>query len=145
MLRRYSFLLVVSCAVGCNLNAPTPVTDPAEIARAARAAKGTQPASGRNPDSKVEFLYFTATWCGPCRQVKPLFYKCKAEFPDVQFRELDVDAEENGQLTSKYNVLAIPYFVILIDGRTVASNRGAFATKDQMAKFLRIHTQGSAD
>lgn len=147
MLRRASLFLISLCAAGCNVSEPAS-NDPAEIARAARAAKPSQAApTTQTPsqNSKVEFLYFTATWCGPCKQVKPLFYQCMPEFPEVKFRELDVDKPENAQLASKYKVTAIPAFFVVIDGRKVASNIGAFASKEQMAKFLRPHAPHAAE
>jgi thiol-disulfide isomerase/thioredoxin len=142
MVRSFAWVLGLMCVAGCGLDEPTRTNDPAEIAKAARAAKGTVESEAQH--SKVEFLYFTAAWCGPCRQVKPLFQQSKADFPEVQFRELDIDAPENRELASKYKVNAIPHFFVVVDGRTVGSHKGAFATKGQMANFLRTYAKQPA-
>lgn len=143
MVRTSLLPLLVFCLAGCGLDEPTRTSDPAEIAKAAREAKAAGQTEAQK--SKVVFLYFTAAWCGPCRQVKPLFQQSKADFPDVRFRELDIDAPENMELASKYKVNAIPHFFVVVDGRTVASHTGAFATKGQMANFLRPHTMKSPE
>ncbi len=34
---------------------------------------------------------FTATWCGPCKMVAPLFARMAKEFTNVVFLKVDVD------------------------------------------------------
>ena len=35
---------------------------------------------------------FTATWCGPCRMIGPVFVQYSNEFPTLLFLKVDVDA-----------------------------------------------------
>jgi thiol-disulfide isomerase/thioredoxin len=39
----------------------------------------------------IKVKRFTATWCGPCRQLAPLFDTLKQEYPNVSFETIDVD------------------------------------------------------
>jgi len=134
MIRRAVIVLFALIAAGCNLNDGAKSSDPAEIAKAARAAKGNAPSG-----SQVEFLYFTAKWCGPCRMVKPMFEQLKADFPTVYFHEVDIDLPDNKQLAAQYKVQSIPHFFVVADGRPIGSKLGAFRSKEEMVVFLRTN------
>ena len=59
-------------------------------------------------------LMFSATWCGPCKQAKPLFQKLSEERSDVQFEIVDID--EQKELTEQFAIAGVPTFVILENG-----------------------------
>jgi len=52
--------------------------------------------------------YFSATWCGPCKQFKPIMEEIANEGYSVMF--IDVDEEEN--TATKYLVRSLPTVVI---------------------------------
>lgn len=72
-----------------------------------------------------EFLYFSATWCGPCLQLGPTMSSLQREGYNV--RKIDVDSDPN--LPSQYNVRNIPTVVLLKNGQEVARRVGN-QTKD---------------
>lgn len=41
--------------------------------------------------SRPTVLYFTATWCGPCRMIAPIFSALAKDFPGANFVKIDVD------------------------------------------------------
>jgi thiol-disulfide isomerase/thioredoxin len=45
--------------------------------------------------TKLVVVDFSATWCGPCRFIHPIYEKMAAENPDVAFAEVDVDEVED--------------------------------------------------
>lgn len=71
-------------------------------------------------------LYFTASWCGPCKKISPCFEKLAQENTDVHFYKIDVD--ENEKLTVKYNVNAMPTFICF---ESNTSSFGKFSGADE--------------
>ncbi|KAH9254568.1 hypothetical protein BASA81_007316 [Batrachochytrium salamandrivorans] len=54
-------------------------------------------------------LDFTASWCGPCQTIKPVFAKLSEENTGVCFVTIDVDQFED--LAERFGVKAMPTFV----------------------------------
>eukprot|EP01040_Poterioochromonas_malhamensis_P003344 gene3344-3568_t len=73
------------------------------------------------PGNKV--LYFTATWCPPCRAIKPVYEKLSNEFEDIQFLKIDID--QNDQAAIAYKITSVPTFVFMADNKTVTQFSGA--------------------
>ena len=67
-----------------------------------------------------EFLYFSATWCGPCRTLGPVMNELQREGYNI--RKIDVDSDPN--TPSQYNVRNIPTVVLLKNGQEVARQVG---------------------
>ena len=63
---------------------------------------------------KPVLVDFNATWCGPCRMLKPVLEELSAERPDVTVVGIDVD--ENMDLAEEYGVFSSPCVVLIKDG-----------------------------
>lgn len=66
---------------------------------------------------------FTATWCPPCKAIKPVFKKLAEENQDVAFFSVDVD--EAKDMASKYDISSMPTFKFFSDGKVVDELQGA--------------------
>jgi thioredoxin-like negative regulator of GroEL len=65
--------------------------------------------------AKGEVLFFNATWCGPCRQMKPIVTDLRRKGYHLR----DVDVDRHRELAQKYGVSAVPTFVFLENGSEV--------------------------
>ena len=59
--------------------------------------------------------YFSATWCGPCKQFKPIMQELSNEGYDIEF----IDGDENKEVAIEYNIRSIPTTVIELDGKEI--------------------------
>ncbi len=82
--------------------------------------------------SRGEILDFSATWCGPCQNMKPLVHKLQAEGHPI--RVIDVDREP--ETSQKFRVKAMPTFVLLVDGHEVERHVGGMS-EGQLRTWLK--------
>lgn len=62
----------------------------------------------------IKVKRFTAVWCGPCRQLAPLFEQFKSDFPNVSFETIDVDTSP--EETQENFITSIPTVIFFKDG-----------------------------
>lgn len=60
---------------------------------------------------------FSASWCGPCKVLAPIFNEVKSEVREVVYQDVDVD--QNSDLAIQYKVRGVPTIVIEKDGQEV--------------------------
>ena len=63
-----------------------------------------------------QILYFTASWCGPCRMLGPIMESLKGQ---INYRKPDIDNEED--FAVRYKVRSVPTLVLVENG--VEKNR----------------------
>lgn len=73
-----------------------------------------------NPKVVIDF---TASWCGPCKIIGPQFVNLSDKHPSWTFLKVDVDEAE--EISSTYNISAMPTFVFIKDGAEVSRFSGA--------------------
>jgi len=73
--------------------------------------------------SKTTFVDFTATWCGPCQLIGPVFDALAKEHPQADFIKIDVG--ENPETAQEWGVCAMPAFHTIVNKQKVADLTGA--------------------
>ena len=58
-----------------------------------------------------EILYFSADWCGPCKQLAPTMESLKDQ---INYKKINVDKDQ--ELSMKYGVRNIPTLILLENG-----------------------------
>jgi thiol-disulfide isomerase/thioredoxin len=79
----------------------------------------------------VVLLNFSASWCGPCRQMAPLVGEITAAGWVV--RHIDVDRE--GDLVRRFSVTGVPCYVLLVKGQEAGRINGA-TTRGELESLL---------
>ncbi len=75
---------------------------------------------------------FGATWCGPCKAMKPVLDSVSSELGGrVKFGVLDAD--KNPAYLRRYNIKAFPTFVLIKNGTAVATKVGGMSRQKLVA------------
>ncbi|KAI1788098.1 thioredoxin-domain-containing protein [Ganoderma leucocontextum] len=77
-------------------------------------------AKERNQPIVVDFF---ATWCGPCKAIAPTFEQLASQYPYAVFLKVDVD--KLPPISQKYQVTAMPTFVVIRETGVADMLRGA--------------------
>ena len=74
-------------------------------------------------DAPLTVLYFTATWCGPCKAIASTVQAYADKYPNINFYKIDVDELE--ELTMYSGVNCMPTFQLYKNGENVQTLEGA--------------------
>ena len=77
-------------------------------------------------------LYFTATWCPPCKIISPVYEDLSKKYTDVAFGKVDVD--ENSDAALDFEVSAVPTFVLFENEH--ATEKWSGADEEKLRKHV---------
>ena len=80
---------------------------------------------------------FSASWCGPCRMMSPIFEKLSKEF-EGKIKFLKIDVDENSELSQKNDVMSIPCLIIFKNGKEIDRIIGAVSEQTLREKLKKV-------
>ena len=120
-----AFVLPLLVIAGCGPK-PAPTTTTA-----------TQPGT-EAPTNLPKLWDFWATWCPPCKELKPTIEALAKEYEGkIEIRSIDSD--ENKELAQKFNVQAIPTLVFLDAKGNELSRIVGLVSKDTIVGRFKAH------
>ena len=82
----------------------------------------------------MTLIDFSATWCMPCRMLKPILERVEDKFDDVYFYNLDIDESE--EIAKRYRVFSVPTLFCFKDSKKLDSMVG-LNSYDDVVEFVR--------
>ena len=79
-------------------------------------------------------LYFTADWCNPCKQTKPIVEELNREQIMAKFFIIDVDSEI--EMAQDFEIKSVPTFVVIKNNKEIHRVTGA-QTRQQLEELIR--------
>jgi thiol-disulfide isomerase/thioredoxin len=84
--------------------------------------------------NNIVIRFFNATWCGPCKQMKPHLDELKKAGYPIEY----IDVDENPTLAESANVRGVPTTAIY-ENDTLVERVVGYEDKDRLKKRIQIY------
>ena len=85
----------------------------------------------------LRVLYFTASWCGPCKTFGPIVDRVVSQFSNIDYQKIDIDSSRDIS-AHRYSISSLPTIVIEKDGSQVARKSGAM-TPSELIRLIESY------
>ena len=77
-----------------------------------------------------KILYYTASWCSPCRMLGPIMESLSGQ---INYEKVDVDT--NTELPAKYGIRNVPTLVLIDENGTELKRLVGVKSKEEILSF----------
>ncbi len=77
---------------------------------------------------------FYADWCGPCKMMSPVVEELAGEY-EGKAKVAKINVDQEPEIAEKYDVMSIPIFVFIKNGKLVDQQIGATAKAKLVQKL----------
>ena len=131
-------VMMIALAIAALVLSCGPKQAQAPAAQAQPEVKTETPAQVEASTNLPKLWDFWATWCPPCKELKPIVEGLEKEYAGrVEIKSIDVD--QNKELASKFGVQAIPTLVFLDAKGTELSRFVGLVPKDSIVNRFKTH------
>ena len=88
----------------------------------------------KSKSSTLIVIDFKASWCIPCKTIKPFIAYLHESYPNVEFIEIDIEDESRDTIVSNFNIKKVPTFVFYKNGELCNSLIGT--NKDNIEALI---------
>lgn len=76
---------------------------------------------------KYILLFFTASWCGPCKKIYPDLEKLyeKLDKDLIEFYKIQIDDDDNEEICEIFKVESVPSFYLMKEKECINTLKGA--------------------
>lgn len=85
----------------------------------------------------IVVLKYSTEWCGPCKQIQPIYEQLESQYPNVTFCIVQADIID---IQTDVTIWGYPTFVLFQRGNSVEKVTGAKATL--LEQYLNEYSQG---
>ncbi len=84
------------------------------------------------------FIDFWAAWCGPCQMMSPIVEEMAKGYEGKNIKIGKCNVDENPEISSKYNIMSIPSFMVFKNGEPVDQVVGG-VPKEKLQAMIDKH------
>ena len=82
---------------------------------------------------QLTIVDFYATWCMPCRMLKPIMERVEDKREDIKFFAVDISANED--IAKEYRIFSVPTLVAFKSGKKIDTLVG-LVSYDEVLEFI---------
>ena len=88
--------------------------------------------------NQLTLVDFFATWCGPCKMMRPVLEQLKHELGD-SIRIIKLDVDKNEALAMQYRIQSVPTLMLFKSGENIWRQSGAMQL-DDLKKIISLNS-----
>lgn len=88
-------------------------------------------------EAKHELMYFGASWCAPCRQMKKTLSDADVSVAMKQIRFASYDIDKDKKRAAEWNVSAVPTYILLDPAGKELRRASGYKTPGEFIAWLK--------